>query len=643
MNLELKEIHPKNFRCFDDRTFTFGHNTVVRGTNGAGKSTLFDAFTFTLFGKDSNGRTDFGYKRRNQDGSIIHELEYGCEVVFDADGVEKRFERVVVEKWTKPRGSKEKVLSGNECAYYVDRVCCATKKEYDAAVAAIVSEDVFRIMTDVYFFMSQKDDYKKSMLLKMAYGTSDVDKADELVAKEVLAECPQFASFIQSLNGTPIKEFNASVGAKIRAIEAELDDIPTKIAAKKEAMPPEDDWDALQGIIDANREQITEIDKQIADENALQASATEALNNKRSEISNLEYELLKRENAIRAEVTNKELDIRQQVASIEAEITSLTATLNKDNGQLASDRKMVENLTKLLEEKRNQFRAIKDGTFQYTDSELRCPTCGRSYDKEKLVEHKLAENRAQGQSVRADYDRYQQEVTILEAKVNSISARIDALNQQKATINFQPTDIKALIQTDAACASIRQQIEALKAQIITPSVTQMASTLLAAKKEIENKIQGFLQQLGAKDTIVRIKDQIAELEKKQASLNGELANLERMQDKAKEFQKAKDRQLLEKVNRLFTIVTWDFVSEQYNGNDKIACNCYVDGIPYAEKNHAGQVNAGLDIINAIARTEGVHLPIFIDNAESVVEYIPTESQKILLAVDASAKELIFEM
>lgn len=112
MNVELKEIHPRNFRCFDDRTFNFGHNTVVRGTNGAGKSTLFDAFTFTLFGKDSNGRTDFGYKRRAADGNIIHELEYGCEVVFDVDGKEKRFERVVVEKWVKPRGSKEKQLQG---------------------------------------------------------------------------------------------------------------------------------------------------------------------------------------------------------------------------------------------------------------------------------------------------------------------------------------------------------------------------------------------------------------------------------------------------------------------------------------------------------------------------------------------------
>ncbi len=643
MNVTLKEIHPRNFRCFDDRTFGFGHNTVVRGTNGAGKSTLFDAFTFTLFGKDSNGRTDFGYKRRNQDGVIIHELEYGCEVVFEVDGSEKRFERVVIEKWTKPRGSKEKVLSGNECAYYVDRVRCATKKEYDAAVSAIVSEDVFRIMTDVYFFMSQKDDYKKSVLLKMAYGTTDAEKADELVVKEVLAECPQFTNFVQSLNGTPVKDFNATVVAKIRAIASELDDIPTKIAAKKEAMPPVDDWEALQGLIDANKEQIAEIDKQIADDNARQASATEEINKKRSEVSNKQYELLQRENAIRTEVTNKEYAIRQQIATIDANIASLMATRSNDETRLASDNKTIENLARLLDEKRAQFRSIKDGTFQYTDNELICPTCGRPYDKEKLVEHKLAENKAQGQTIRADYDRYQQEATTLEANISSANERINELNQQKASLNFQPTDVISLIKSDATCQLINGQIEALKAQISSSTAYQSPSTLITTKQEIERKIQGFLQQLGARETITRIEGQIVELENKQKALNNELAKLEKMQDEAKEFQKAKDRQLLDKINRLFSIVTWDFVSEQYNGNDKIACNCYVDGMPYSEKNHAGQVNAGLDIINAIARTEGVHLPIFIDNAESVVEYIPTESQKILLTVDANAKELIFEM
>lgn len=640
MNVELREIHPKNFRCFDDRTFSFGHNTVVRGTNGAGKSTLFDAFTFTLFGKDSNGRTDFGYKRRDSSGAIIHELEYGCEVTFDVDGVIKRFERIVQEKWTKSR--KKPVLTGNECAYYVDRVRCATKKEYDTAVAAIVGEDVFRIMTDVYFFMSQKDDYKKSMLLKMAYGTSDTNEADKLVVNDVLQSSPQFADFIAKLNGTSVKDFNANVGEKIKAIKEELDEVPIRIAAKKESMPPEEDWEALKELIEVNKECLADIDKQIADENARQSGVTEKNNKLRTDKSNLEYELLQRENAIRSDVSNRESATRQKIADIDVCIRSETGEREQFNKRLTADKAMVATLEKQLEEKRNQFRSIKDGTYQFSEAELYCPTCGHPYDKEKLTEQKIKENKNQGQAIRAEYDRYIQEVSVLEQKVSQSDEAIANLQQQKSQINFQPIDVNKLISADQTCITIKTQIETIKAQIEASQAPQTTSDLYAIKREAETKMSGFLQRLGTKDVIARIQQQVLELQNKQAALNNELAELEMLQDEAKEFQKAKDRQLLERINGMFTIVSWDFVSEQYNGNDRIACNCYVGGMPYAERNHAGQVNAGLDIINALARTQGVHLPIFIDNAESVVKYIPTDSQLILLSVDGTAKELIIE-
>lgn len=643
MNAQLKRERLRNFRCYTDATFEFSHDTLVRGTNGTGKSTLFDGFCFCLFGKDSNGRTDFGYKRRDADGNIVHELEYAVELTFDIDGVERIFERVVVEKWTKPRGAKEKVLTGNECAYYVDRVRCATKKEYDNAVAQITSEEVMRIMTDVYYFISLKDDVKKATLLKLAYGTSDTNEADAIVVKEVLEAYPDFNAFIDKLNGVSLRDFNKTIVSKINAIKSEIDEIPAKIAAKKEAIPPAEDWDALQTLIDANNAELAEIDKQIADVNARQAGATEAINKLRSAVSNKEYELLQAENAVRTNVTNSELSVRQQLAQIEAEIVQLNTIRSKDASTLESDRKIFASLEQRLVALREQYKAIKNGTFQYTDDELRCPTCGHPYDKDKLVEQKLNENKSNGVALKnGDYTRYSEEITILEERIKKADNRLVELNNIKAQINFHPADVAKLIATDTKCQSIRAEIDTLKAQITASPSTLDTSSLTTTKREIEAKIQGFLRQLGGKEIIARVEAQIAELEKKQAALNAELGELETMQDTAKEFQKAKDNQLLDKVNRLFTIVTWNFVSEQYNGNDKIACNCFVEGMPYAERNRAGQVNAGLDIINAIARAEGVHLPIFIDNAESVVEYIPTESQKILLRVDGSCKELVFE-
>ena len=73
MRVELKEMHLRNFKGVLDKTYTFSHNTIVRGTNGTGKTTLNDAFMFCLFGKDSKGNTNFGYKRRDSECNVVQD------------------------------------------------------------------------------------------------------------------------------------------------------------------------------------------------------------------------------------------------------------------------------------------------------------------------------------------------------------------------------------------------------------------------------------------------------------------------------------------------------------------------------------------------------------------------------------------
>ena len=45
-----------------------------------------------------------------------------------------------------------------------------------------------------------------------------------------------------------------------------------------------------------------------------------------------------------------------------------------------------------------------------------------------------------------------------------------------------------------------------------------------------------------------------------------------------------------------------------------------------------QINAGLDVINTLCAYHGVTAPIFVDNAESVNDFIPTAGQLIKLVV-----------
>ncbi len=92
---------------------------------------------------------------------------------------------------------------------------------------------------------------------------------------------------------------------------------------------------------------------------------------------------------------------------------------------------------------------------------------------------------------------------------------------------------------------------------------------------------------------------------------------------------------------MFKHVTFKLFDYTIDGNEYETCVPLVNGIPFDVANTAGQVNAGLDIINALVGFHGVCAPIFIDSRESVNDIIPTGSQIINLIVTKD-KELIIK-
>lgn len=85
------------------------------------------------------------------------------------------------------------------------------------------------------------------------------------------------------------------------------------------------------------------------------------------------------------------------------------------------------------------------------------------------------------------------------------------------------------------------------------------------------------------------------------------------------FSKAKVEAVENRINGLFSLVRFKMFEQQINGGEVETCEATVNGVPYSDLNNAMKINAGLDIINAICKSEGVTAPIFIDNAESVNE------------------------
>jgi hypothetical protein len=101
--------------------------------------------------------------------------------------------------------------------------------------------------------------------------------------------------------------------------------------------------------------------------------------------------------------------------------------------------------------------------------------------------------------------------------------------------------------------------------------------------------------------------------------------------------------LTEKINSKFALVRFKLFETLVNGALSETCVCTVAGVPFeGALNHGARVNAGLEIINTLARHFGFAPPVVIDNSESVTSLLPTVGQQIRLVVSAADKSLRIE-
>lgn len=76
MNISILNMQLLNFKGVRNLNVDFGHVTNILGDNGTGKTTVFDAFTWLLFGKNSEDAKDFNVKTLDKDNNPIHRFEH---------------------------------------------------------------------------------------------------------------------------------------------------------------------------------------------------------------------------------------------------------------------------------------------------------------------------------------------------------------------------------------------------------------------------------------------------------------------------------------------------------------------------------------------------------------------------------------
>lgn len=641
--IKIKSLSLVNFKGV--RNLTIGFNdaeTLVMGGNGVGKTTIFDAFLWLLFGKDSAGRSDsnFNIKTLDEFGNPILRLEHSVTGVLSVDGREVKLQRSYVENWSKPRGTTEETLKNHATMFFLNDVKLGTKKEYDTEVSDIVSEDVFKLITNPFFFISLKPEAQKEILFDMAGDVTD---------DEVANGNQEYIELLAQLNGRSLAQYAKEVASKKRACKDELAVIPSQIETAKNLMPEEEDWSALESSLQDLKDRLKKIDEAIADKYKLNEQEAERkqqiqdeISKKRIAISCLEGEIREKANESRNKAMLELNDTEYQLKLQKSEL----ANLNNKLEALKSD---ADRKNEVLNALRKEFYEINKMELVYPEGAFVCPTCKRQLEvddieakQREMLENfnankasRLKDNNARGRAKKAELDAIIQEqgntVCLAATVKNNIEMLEKSIAEKRASIP-EAVNVEALISSEQSIIDLKNEITELTNQMSVDVKPVDVSELQANKNAINEEIQCIVKRSAKREQIERAETEINKLEEKRVANNQKLADLERWEFAALSFQKDKDAELLKRINGMFKFVSFSFVDTQLNGGEKLTCVCTVNGVPYPDVNNAGKVNAGLDIINAICRAKGVYAPVWVDNAEGVNDLLPTTSQIIKLVV-----------
>lgn len=685
----LKRLTLVNFKGLRNVAVEFGDGvTTISGRNETGKTTIADSFAWLLWGKDSEGNSDskFGIKTNDAEGNFIPDLEHEVTGLFDvvdtetgeASSVELR--RVYVEEWKTPKGSTERTLSGHHTDYFFNGVPLK-KAEYDAKVAAIIPEDLFKVITDPYYFLTLHWKAQREYLLTMAGKINDAD---------VAATREEFAALLHRVTGKTMEEYKKEISVRRGRIEAQLDKIPTRKDEATRNTPVAPDYAALESEKEQIQEDLANIDAAAASEAEAnrvayeQAAKIQAeINTKRDAQAKALQDAKEAARAAAYETNRVADEAARDLAQVQRDEESENKYYSREKSvitaSIATAKRRKEDYEAQVADLRKRWETVNNEQFQEqqapTAGPLICPVFGHqcadpgaanrhqcdaaaaleSFRKNQDTARaafianqtaRLDKMDAEGQELNRLIAAQDAEIKRLEAEAVALDTKHNAAVQdyatKKATYNNTiaanprvSTDPQIDPQTLPTWVALQKEIDQLNARraaVTAPTTQDTAAERQLSRATLRARLSEIDQKLGLRATIKAAEARIVELDKEAATLAQEKATLQTEEALIDDFVRCRMEEVERRVNGLFDGVEFRMYKTLVNGEKEPDCVAYIGGVRYQDKNHAGQINAGLAVINALCAFHGVTAPIIVDNAESVNDFIPVKSQLVRLVV-----------
>jgi DNA repair protein SbcC/Rad50 len=672
MIIQLKKLRLVYFKGINDLEIVFDWVTNIFGTNKAGKSTIVDAWHWLLFGKNAEDRSDTSFAIKPYlEGKPIPKRNPEVEALIIANGTPIKIKRTLREKWVKKKGSADSVFEGNETLYEWNDVPLK-QSEFKARIAELLDENIFKLLTNTSYFNSLKWEDRRSLLERMAgIITNEEIAGGDTELEAAIAELSKYKD---------LSDFKKYIANAKKRIKDELDLIPARIdeaSRAKNALPTE--FGSLEVALANHQTQLKVVEDGLESE----AAAVKEANVRASEIlrqaHSLRSDVLAIESKIRSTVQSSKLDREHAIEYEKKKLRSSKDELPRVNAEISSVSKRKSDLIATQNSLREQWGKINEETFTFTElvfdeKDFCCPTCKRAFEasdveqrKQQLRDNheaakksaselfnerkakKLADISKEGKEITSIVAGIDEQLADLNTKkqslehlISTISVEVEKLEKQHTELsNDESTRILTEIANSQEIAALNKKAAQLEAEAVVPP-SKTTAELKERKAVIQSEIVAIQKQLAAKEQIASLDKRIAELKESHRHKSQELADLESKEFAVARYNREKMDIVEKRVNELFSFVKFKMFDTTNDGSEFPACITLCDGVPYDDANHAAQINAGIDIANAFGKFYEVSVPMFVDNAEAVVDLLSSASQMIRLVVSAADKRLRIE-
>lgn len=663
--VNIKSVDLQNYRCFSgEREFhaDFGSKTRVSGKNGSGKSTVMNAVMEMLTGKNADG-TQADNVRPIVDGQEVEGVDVERTVVLDIDGKETEIKKITKQKRERVDGVMQYVPGSNVNSYTVDGISFNQKKLDEFITENICPPETLLACCNPNAFLSLKSTTDMRAFLEKMAGFDLNEYIKSLGA--------EFAEVEEITKGHPIEQVQ-------KTLNKQLTD------QKKATTKAETEWKYEKGkAVDSGEDDLTRLAEQKAsyenqiatlDEQEKSLDDVMAAYDKRSkDILDLKFE--------QSEVVRKANEgLVQQRKTLDCEIFSLNQDMKSAENSLrmaemdlrhanmgverhtAEIKKAQEDWKTYYEREYPEENIERIKAEQFDESSLVCPTCGQVLPVEQAekiradFEQKKAKRIKDEEDVKtAFYESKDKKLTEITESGNKAATDLKEAKKAQAEAERKVTELKQKI-TSLAMEIQKKQAELSKLpesvdlsdnteyQKITAEIEQAEEALKQMsngsdqRKDITDKRNGFIRECA------KIEAEINNIKRKKQAHEEEVeklyqafressqkeADIQRKKDILKNFSIKKNERIAEMINPYFEEFQFNFLSYTQNNDPVEVCEMIRKGVEYRNLNYSDQLICKVDLLCGFQKIQGVSLPIFIDNAESInVSRRPVTSRQMV--------------